>query len=67
MSVLNQRFYRGKEQMGGFQHRITENKFMVTDNTAYIGKNLSLAHTLNLVWFTGLTKTVYLYCQSSTK
>uniref|UniRef100_A0A672S097 Inactive phospholipase D5-like n=1 Tax=Sinocyclocheilus grahami TaxID=75366 RepID=A0A672S097_SINGR len=23
--------------MGGFQHRINENKFMVTDNTAYIG------------------------------
>ncbi|XP_056122994.1 inactive phospholipase D5 isoform X1 [Rhinichthys klamathensis goyatoka] len=31
------RFYRGKEQMGGFQHRINENKFMVTDNAIYIG------------------------------
>ncbi|XP_051563782.1 inactive phospholipase D5-like isoform X2 [Myxocyprinus asiaticus] len=31
------RFYRGKEQMGGFQHRINENKFIVTDNAVYIG------------------------------
>ncbi|XP_067314364.1 inactive phospholipase D5 isoform X1 [Pseudorasbora parva] len=31
------RFYRGKEQMGGFQHMINENKFMVTDNAIYIG------------------------------
>uniref|UniRef100_A0A673JZH5 PLD-like domain-containing protein n=1 Tax=Sinocyclocheilus rhinocerous TaxID=307959 RepID=A0A673JZH5_9TELE len=38
-----------KEQMGGFQHRINENKFMVTDNAVYIGKTLSLAHTLNTV------------------
>uniref|UniRef100_A0A672QYE2 Inactive phospholipase D5-like n=1 Tax=Sinocyclocheilus grahami TaxID=75366 RepID=A0A672QYE2_SINGR len=29
--------YREKEQMGGFQHRINENKFMVTDNAVYIG------------------------------
>ncbi|XP_051997145.1 inactive phospholipase D5-like isoform X1 [Xyrauchen texanus] len=36
-SVLNQRFYRGKEQMGGNQHRINENKFIVTDNAVYIG------------------------------
>ncbi|TRZ03978.1 hypothetical protein DNTS_029657 [Danionella cerebrum] len=31
------RFYRGKELMGGFQHRINENKFVVTDNAVYIG------------------------------
>ncbi|XP_068074383.1 inactive phospholipase D5 isoform X1 [Danio rerio] len=31
------RFYRGKEQMGGFQHRMNENKFVVTDNAVYIG------------------------------
>ncbi|XP_051986350.1 inactive phospholipase D5 [Xyrauchen texanus] len=31
------KFYRGKEQMGGFQHRINENKYIVTDNAVYIG------------------------------
>nr|XP_055069279.1 inactive phospholipase D5 isoform X1 [Misgurnus anguillicaudatus] len=31
------RFYKGKEQTGGFQQRVNENKFMVTDNAVYIG------------------------------
>ncbi|TRY72967.1 hypothetical protein DNTS_003527 [Danionella cerebrum] len=36
-SAYVSRFYRGKELMGGFQHRINENKFVVTDNAVYIG------------------------------
>jgi len=31
--------------MGGLQHRINENKYMVTDNAIYIGKTLALSHT----------------------